>query len=90
MNFTRRSFISHLISGSAIIVAGISSLLKPILAFADWNVDAFNAETESDALAKFFPGLTVTPSDNITIGAHDLVENGAVVPNKVNTDLPNV
>jgi len=86
-NITRRNFISCLASGAAMIVGG---LLKPVLAFADWNVDAFNAETQSDALAKFFPGLSVTPSDAISIGVHDLVENGAVVPIKVNTDLPNV
>ena len=90
MNITRRNFISRLISGAAIIVAGVGGLLKPIFAFADRNVDAFNAETESDALSEFFPGLAVTPSDAITIGVHDLVENGAVVPIKVNTTLPNV
>ena len=59
MNIRRRTFISYLASGAGIIFGG---LLKPILAFADWNVDAFNAETESDALAEFFPGLEVTPS----------------------------
>ncbi|MCK5104042.1 MAG: hypothetical protein KAR17_14555, partial [Cyclobacteriaceae bacterium] len=32
----------------------------------------------------------VTPSDAITIGVHDLVENGSVVPLKIKTDLPNV
>ena len=91
MNITRRNFISRLVSGVAIVLAGAGSLLKPILAFADWNVDAFNAETEKDALAEFFPGHgEITPSDAITISVHDLVENGAVVPIKVNTELPNV
>jgi len=90
MNIRRRTFISYLASGAGIIFTGVGGLLKPILAFADRNVDAFNAETQSDALAVFFPGLEVTPSDAISIGVHDLVENGAVVPIKVNTDLPNV
>lgn len=72
------------------IFAGAGGLLKPLLAFADWNVAAFSAETEPDALAQFFPGLEVTPSDAIFISVHDLVENGAVVPIKVETDLPNV
>ena len=90
MKITRRNFLSRLLSGSTIILAGLGGLLKPLLAFADWNVDAFSAETEVDALAEFFPGLEVTPSDAITISAHDLVENGAVVPIKVKTDLPNV
>ena len=65
-------------------------MLKPLLAFADRSMDAFSAETEVNALAEFFPGLEVTPSDAITIGVHDLVENGAVVPVKIKTDLPNV
>ena len=90
MKIARRTFMNRLTSGTAIIVAGIGGLLKPILAFADRNVDAFNAKSESYALEEFFPGLTVTPSDAITIGVYDLVENGAVVPIKVNTGLPNV
>ena len=90
MKITRRNFISRLVSGSTIILASVGGLLKPLLAYADRNMDAFSAETEADALAEFFPGLEVTPSDAITIGVHDLVENGAVVPVKVNTDLPNV
>ena len=88
MEITRRNFISQLLSGATIILAGIGGLLKPILAFANWNVAAFSAETEADALAEFFPGLEVTPSDAIIIGVHDLVENGSVVPLKIQTDLP--
>ncbi len=90
MKITRRNFISRLLSGSTFILASVGGLLKPLFAFANLNVDAFSAETEVDALAEFFPGLEVTPSDAITIGVHDLVENGAVVPVKVKTDLPNV
>ena len=90
MEITRRNFISRLLSGSTLILAGVSGLLKPLLAFADRNMDAFSAETEIDALTEFFPGLEATPSDAITISVHDLVENGAVVPIKVKTDLPNV
>ena len=90
MEITRRNFISQMLYGTTIILASVSNLLKPILAFAEWNVDAFSAETEADALAEFFPGLEVTPSDAISIGVHDLVENGSVVPLKIRTDLPNV
>ena len=87
---TRRNFISQLLSGTTIILAGVGGLLKPIFAFANRNVDAFSAETEADALAEFFPGLEITPSDAITIGVHDLVENGSVVPLRIQTDLPNI
>lgn len=90
MKITRRNFISSLVSKASLILAGASGLLKPMLALADWNVDAFSAKTETDALSAFFPGLTITPSDAITISVHNLVENGAVVPIKVKTDLPDV
>jgi len=90
MEITRRNFISWLLSGTTITLASVGGLLKPLLAFADWNMGAFSAETEADALAEFFPGLEIMASDAITIGVHDLVENGAVVPVKVKTDLPNV
>ena len=89
MKITRRIFFSQMFSGT-IILAGLGNLLKPLLTFADWGVGAFSAETEADALTEFFPGLKVKPSDAITIGVHDLVENGAVVPIKVKTDLPNI
>ena len=42
------------------------------------------------ALEKLFPGMSIADSDQITIGVHDLVENGAVVPVKINSDLPDV
>ncbi len=90
MKITRRNFISRLLSGSTFILASIGGLLKPLIAFADWNMDAFSAETEVDALAELFPGFEVTPSDAVTISVHDLVENGAIVPVKVKTNLPNV
>ncbi len=61
-----------------------------MIALARWNVDAFSAITEQDAIAKFFPGQSVQPSDAIKIGAYDFVENGAVVPVKVDTDLPDI
>jgi len=86
----RRSFLRIIISSAAIAMAAVSSLLKPLFAFADWNKDAFSAVTKVDAIAKFFPDQIITPSNRIEIGVYDLVENGAVVPVKINTDLPKV
>ena len=34
--------------------------------------------------------MSIEESKQITIGVHDLVENGAVVPVKINSDLPGV
>lgn len=81
----RRKFVKNLI---AIPVFG--SLLKSAAALADWNFEAFAAETEREALDVFFSGRQVTESDAITISVHDLVENGAVVPIKIESDLPAV
>jgi len=81
----RRKFVKNLI---AIPVFG--SLLKSAAALAEWNVEAFAAETESEALDVFFSGRQVAESDAITISVHDLVENGAVVPIKIESDLPAV
>lgn len=68
----------------------ISGVLKSLSAMAEWNVDAFTAETESEVNAVFFDGREILDSDKIKIGVHDLVENGAVVPVKINADLPAV
>ena len=86
----RRLFLKQFLSCSAILVSGIGGMLKPLMAFAEWNADAFSAVTEEDAIAKFFPDQTVTPSEAIKIGVYDLVENGAVVPVKIETELSDV
>ena len=72
------------------ITSGMFSLLKPLTVFAARNQPAFSAETESDAIAAFFPGEQITESDAIEIGVHDVVENGAVVPVAISTKLPAV
>ena len=66
------------------------TLLKSAIAWADWNSEAFSAVKSDVALEKLFPGMSIADSDQITIGVHDLVENGAVVPVKINSDLPDV
>lgn len=81
----RRQLVKYLI---ALPVLG--GLLKSMAAMAEWNVEAFAAETESEALNIFFPGREVIASDAIKISVHELIENGAVVPVKIETDLPAV
>lgn len=71
-------------------MTGISSILNPIIAFARWNAEAFSSITEQDAIAKFFPGQNIIPNNAINIGAYDFVENGAVVPVKIETNLPDI
>lgn len=69
---------------------GVTALLKPFSVRAGWNAGAFAAKTEHEALSAFFPGKQITPSDSITISVNDLVENGAVVPIRITTDIPAV
>lgn len=91
MKISRRDFVSRLLPSCAIVTTWESAFLQPLFAFADWNVDAFNAETEIVALTELFPHFTKPVlSDAITIDVYDLIENGAVTPVKIRTDLPNV
>lgn len=83
----RRSFLEKLLTGTALIFSG---LLRPVIARTNWNTGAFGATTETDALEKFYPGEKILPSDAISIGVYDTVENGAYVPVKINTELENV
>lgn len=68
----------------------LGGLLKSAAALANWNVEAFDALTTEEALAAFFPGREITPHEAIEIDVHDLVENGAVVPISIASDLPEV
>ena len=81
----RRQFIKYLLTFS-----GLGLFIKPLSALATWNVDAFSAEKENNALDEMFPGKTVTDSDAIFISVHEFIENGAVVPVKIETTLPAV
>ncbi|MFT5397191.1 MAG: sulfur-oxidizing protein SoxY [Gammaproteobacteria bacterium] len=83
----RRDTLKFLASGSMILVSG---LLKPIIALAKWNDAAFSAVDFDEAIAAYFPNQKIKESEQITIGVHAVVENGAVVPIKVKTDLPNI
>ena len=67
---------------------GLGEFFKPVIAFVQRNTGAFSAESETDAIASLFPGQQLVPSDAIQIEVHDLVENGAVVPITINTNLP--
>ena len=75
---------------SSLMLTGLGVILKPVFAFADRNKPAFTEADQTRAIAALFPEQTITPSEAIDIGVHDLVENGAVVPVKINTDLTGV
>ena len=83
----RRRFLKILTSSLAIFSSG---LLTSIKTFAEWNQEAFSAKDFSTAIKTYFPDQNINESNNIQIGVYDEVENGAVVPVKVETSLKNV
>jgi sulfur-oxidizing protein SoxY len=81
----RRDVLKYITSGAVVLLTG---LLKPITVLAKWNQAAFSADNFEDAINAYFPGQEIHATDKIIIGVHPVVENGAVVPVKVTTDLP--
>jgi len=83
----RRKFLKILTSTAAIFASG---LVTPIKAFAEWNQTAFSAKDFNTAIDAYFPKQKIHESNQIKIEVYDEVENGAVVPVKVETSLQNV
>jgi sulfur-oxidizing protein SoxY len=79
----RRNLLK-LFASSAVFLTG---LIKPLVALAKWNQAAFDATNYDDAIEHYFPGASFEDTDKITIGVHSEIENGAVVPIKVKTEL---
>lgn len=90
MSLKRRNFLRYLTVAVTAPLTGISSLLKPVAAWADWNSKAFWAGKQEDALENLFPGKSIAASDEVAISMHEFIENGAVVPIKIKTTLPDV
>jgi sulfur-oxidizing protein SoxY len=80
----RRDTLKYLASGSLILLSG---LLKPVSVLATWHKAAFAATNFDDAISSYFPGQQIQETDQITISVHPVVENGAVVPVKIKTNL---
>jgi sulfur-oxidizing protein SoxY len=80
----RRDTLKYLASGSLILLSG---LLKPVSALAKWNKTAFTATDFDAAVSSYFPDQQIQETNQITISVHSVVENGAVVPVKIKTDL---
>ena len=83
----RRKFLKILTSTAAIFASG---LVAPTKAFAEWNQAAFSAKDFNTAINVYFPKQKIHESNKIKIEVYDEVENGAIVPVKVETSLQNV
>lgn len=90
MQTQRRNLIKLITIGSAVLLSGIDSVFRLAYAITSRNKPAFTANQQQEAIDKLYAGETITPSDTIEIGVHDVVENGAVVPISINTDLAGV
>lgn len=84
MHIGRRFFIR----GSAAI-ALLATLPRALLAAA-WPEKAFSSEAASEAMVDLLGTDQTTPSDQISLKAPEIAENGAVVPVKIKTTLANV
>ena len=82
----RREILKLLAAGSALL----TGIMKPLVALAKWNQEAFDATNFNDAINRYFPNATYEDTDKTIIGIHSEVENGAVVPIKIKTELSNV
>ena len=83
----RRKFLKILTSSLAVFTTGLLASFKTL---AEWNQEAFSAKNFNAAINAYFPDQNINESDKIQIGVYDEIENGAVVPVKVETSLKNV
>ncbi|WP_447922801.1 thiosulfate oxidation carrier protein SoxY [Achromobacter aegrifaciens] len=77
--------------GTVLSLAVAAGLLRPSQAWAvqaDWNKQAFDAKSMQDVI-KAMGGGDAVASDQITLVAPDIAENGAVVPVGAVSKLPN-
>lgn len=76
--------------GTVLSLAVAAGILRPSQAWAvqaDWNKQAFDAKSMQDVI-KALGGGDAAPSDQITLVAPDIAENGAVVPVGAVSKLP--
>lgn len=83
----KRELLKLMLGSSAFAISG---LLKPVKVWAIWNDAAFGAQNLKAALDAYYPGANIKASDRISIGVRQEIENGAVVPIKVTSDLPDI
>jgi sulfur-oxidizing protein SoxY len=68
----------------------LATTVLPTVVMADWPQKAFEANTVDDAIKALFESQDVEESQNITIDAPKIAENGAVVPIEIKADFAKV
>jgi sulfur-oxidizing protein SoxY len=84
MHIGRRIFVK-----GGLALAALVALPRALLAAA-WPEKAFNETTAKGAMLDLLGSNQPVPSDQINLKAPEIAENGAVVPLKIRTTLPNV
>ena len=72
----------------AITGALAAAVVLPKMAWAAWSESAMAADKATDAMQSLFGTSDNTASDQVTLKAPEIAENGAVVPLEVRTSLP--
>ena len=89
-NMKRRTILKGTLAIGVIGTSISAGLLTPRSVMAAWPESAFNATTVSDAMNALYKTDDFNSSDEITLKAPDIAENGAVVQIVVSTDMDNV
>ena len=80
----------EMLAGSAAVAAAlIAAGVLPAQAQTAWNKAAFDAKAIDDVL-KALGAAKPVESKDVTLGAPDIAENGAVVPISASSSLPDV
>ena len=87
MNAKRRLFLKGSMAAASVGLAVTAGLLSPRTVLAEWNAEAFGAESLDAALQNGFGSTALEDSDKIELDLPDLAENGASVPVRVTTTL---
>lgn len=88
MKSLRRNFLKLSGGAGAMAIAAAAGLLKPGSAWAaPWNKTAFESKAVADAL-KSLGATDLIDSQDITITAPDIAENGAIVPVAITSRIP--
>lgn len=86
MNYLRRNVLKGAGSAGVVSVAVMAGLLKPGMAFADWNAAGFQAKDMATAMGAA-GGSGAAASGDISVKAPDIAENGAVVPVEITSNI---
>jgi len=89
MNNQRRNVLKSGSGAALLSVLAAAGLIRPGMAFADWNKAAFEAKSMADTLKALGAGSPAESKD-VQVTGPDIAENGAVVPVGVSSTLPNV